>query len=86
MKRNEYKEISLYTIGGGSISNNIKRMLVENKCHINKIILNRNSYIDAIETIHALKEENIINCKIDNDLCTGNVLFFSDNELIGESL
>jgi hypothetical protein len=86
MKRNEYKENTLYTIGGGSTSSNIKRMLVENKHNINKIVLNRNSYIDAIETIHALKEENIINYQIDNDLCTGNVLFFKDQELIGEAL
>jgi dTDP-D-glucose 4,6-dehydratase len=86
MKRNEYKEVNLYTLGGGSISSNIKRMLVENKHDINKIVLNKHSYIDAIETVHALKEENIISYEIDNDLCTGNVLFFNDDKLIGESL
>jgi len=84
MKREQYGQMNLnYVIGGDSISSNIKRMLVT-KSDINNIILNRSSYINAIETIHALKEENIITYKIDNDITDDNVLFFCDNELIGE--
>lgn len=84
MKREEYGKMNLdYVIGGDSISSNIKRMLVT-KSDINNIILNRSSYINAIETIHALKEKDIITYTIDNDLCTGDVLFFCDGELVGE--
>jgi len=83
MKREEYGQMNLhYIMGGGSVSSNIKRMLVT-KSSIDNIILNRNSYIEAIEIIHALKEENVITYKIDNDL-VGNILFFCGNELIGE--
>jgi uncharacterized membrane protein YvbJ len=72
-----------YVMGGYSVSESIKRMLVE-QSKINNIILNRSSYIDAIETIHALKEEDIMTYTIDNDLKNGNVLFFVDDELVGE--
>jgi hypothetical protein len=85
VKREEYGKMNsvYYTMGGYSISNGIKKMLVY-ASKINHIILNRSSYIDAIETIHALKEEEIITYKIDEDLQNGNVLFFSNNELVGE--
>jgi hypothetical protein len=84
MKREEYGKMNLnYVMGGGSVSSNIKRMLIT-KPDINSIVLNKSSFINAIETIHALKEESIVTYKIDNDLNNEDVLFFCNNELIGE--
>jgi len=86
MKREEYGQIGLndWIVAGDTVSNNIKKMLVDYNSDINNIILNRSSYINAIETIHALTEEGIITYKIDNDLRNGDVLFFIDNKLVGE--
>jgi len=85
MKREKYGKMNLnYVIGGGTISYNIKKMLIT-KNDINEIILNRSSYIEAIETVHTLKEEGIVTCKIDNNLEDNNVLFFCNDELVGEA-
>ncbi|MBN1074688.1 hypothetical protein DVV91_10075 [Clostridium botulinum] len=88
MKLEEYNNINTlnYTYTGDDISRAIKTILKNTHNICSYIKLNKNSLIQGIEAINSLKNEEIIEYEVDEDIPTGYILYFNNrNVLIGKS-